>query len=108
MGKGKHEDTSVVFDANSRKKFLLGNMHAKETRRKNAVKKAEQVLREERRERSKIKKEKNEEFAQELMKKQEKLGITPLNILKMNTSMNIPTIEVIAEKQTEEGEKGEE
>ena len=56
MGKEKTE-TRAVFDPEERKNFLIKTMHAKEIRKKNAIKTAELALKEERKERKKLRKE---------------------------------------------------
>ena len=100
MGKNKPEETSAVYDPEERKNFLTRINHSKEIKRKNAIKRAEIALREERKERHKLKKEKADQFAHELMEKQQKLGISPLDIIAQGPSAIIPTFEVNVEKQT--------
>lgn len=101
MGK-EHTTTRVEYNPEDRKRFLQGIMHAKEIRKKNATKKAEIALKEERRERHKIRKEKGDQFAQEIMARQRKLGISPLDILSQGPSAVIPKFEIEVEKPEEE------
>lgn len=95
---GKEKPTRIDFDPESRKKFLLDTMHAKAIRKKKAEKRAAQALREERKERRHIKKEKNQEFARDLIDKHEKLGIKPMDILKETAGFAINFVEVDTEQ----------
>ena len=111
MGKDKAAaattTTKVEYDPRDRKKFLLNIMNARKNRKKNAIKRAELALKEERRERHKMRREKDDQFAQEVMARQRKLGITPLEILSQGPSAVIPKFEIEVEKPEEEEEEEE-
>ena len=94
--------TNAIYDPEERKNFLTRIKHSKEIKKKNAIKRAELQLKEERKERHKLRKEKADQFAKELMEKQQKLGIHPLDIISQGPSAVIPTIEVHVEKNTED------
>ena len=108
MGKVKPGQTSAVYDPEERKNFLTRIKHSKEIKKKNAIKKAEIALREERKERHKLRKEKADQFAHELIEKQQKLGISPLDIIVQGPSAVIPTFEVNVERKEKENEEEEE
>ncbi|EAY19265.1 unconventional myosin heavy chain, putative [Trichomonas vaginalis G3] len=103
MGK---DQTKIVFDADSRRNFLLANRHAREIRKNKAIKRNQERLKEERKERQRQRREQDEEFARELSEKQRKLGIKPMDIISQRYQYSIPTVEVEATKP-EEPEKEE-
>jgi len=97
---GKNTEPSMTYDAASRKAFLLSVQHSKAIKKKHAIIKQEEELRESRRERRKAKKEIFHQMAQDLVEKQQSIGVKPLPLVKETAEFNIQVVEVDTTKKT--------